>query len=76
MVSGIVITGKGTVRSARVRRAKAWEYQGHFVAFGGGSKGSLAFHNNRHSDSPVAARHRIERGFTIEFLSNSEKKAF
>ena len=70
--AGMAISCRGTARSARVRIATALEIASGISE---GSKGSLAFHNNRHSDSPVAAGHLIERGsIAIALLRNTAKE--
>ena len=71
--TGIVISCRGTARSARVRIAKAFLEIASGISEG--SKGSLAFHNNRHSDGTVAAGRLIERGsIAIAILRNTAKE--
>ena len=77
MVAGIVISCRGTARSARVRIAKLWNSQRNFVEFRRAAKAAWHSHNNSHSDSPVAARHLIDRGYiAFAILRNMGEEIF
>ena len=71
---GIVISCRGAAKRRSCTHSPSF---GIASGISEGSKGSLAFHNNRHSDSPVAAGRLIERGsIAIEILNNTAKEIF
>jgi hypothetical protein len=77
MVAGIVITGRGTARSNRVRRAKSFGIAGGISSrFGGAAK--AAWHSTimGNPTAPVAAAHLIEREIRDRVPQQYGKESF
>ena len=75
---GIVISCRGAAkRRSCTHSPKLWNSQRNFVEFRRAAKAAWHPHNNRHSDSPLAARHLIERGSSaIAILRNTAREIF
>jgi hypothetical protein len=74
----IVISCRGTARSARVRIAKSFGIASGIASHFEGQQRQPGIPTIiRHSDSPVAAGHLIERGsIAIAILTNTAKEIF